>query len=45
VADDDSTDRTAAIARDHGARVIAVNRRQIAAARNAGGTPFNWRGY
>jgi glycosyltransferase involved in cell wall biosynthesis len=36
VADDASTDRTAAIAREHGARVVAVNRRQIAAARNAG---------
>jgi glycosyltransferase involved in cell wall biosynthesis len=36
VADDASTDRTAAIAHQHGARVVAVNRRQIAAARNAG---------
>jgi glycosyltransferase involved in cell wall biosynthesis len=36
VADDGSTDRTATIARDLGARVIQVNRRQIAAARNAG---------
>jgi glycosyltransferase involved in cell wall biosynthesis len=36
VVDDASTDRTAAIARDHGARVIGVNVRQIAAARNAG---------
>jgi glycosyltransferase involved in cell wall biosynthesis len=36
VADDASTDRTGAIAREHGARVVAVNRRQIAATRNAG---------
>jgi glycosyltransferase involved in cell wall biosynthesis len=36
VANDDSTDRTGDIAREHGARVIAVNRRQIAATRNAG---------
>jgi glycosyltransferase involved in cell wall biosynthesis len=36
VADDASTDRTGAIAREHGARVVAVHRRQIAAARNAG---------
>jgi glycosyltransferase involved in cell wall biosynthesis len=36
VADDASTDRTAEIAGDHGARVIAVNHRQIAATRNAG---------
>src|SRR5437763_1171262 len=36
VADDASSDRTAAIARAHGASVVAVNRRQIAAARNAG---------
>jgi len=36
VADDASTDRTAEIARSHGARVIQVNRRQIAATRNAG---------
>ena len=36
VVDDASTDRTAAIAREHGARVIAVSHRQIAAARNAG---------
>jgi glycosyltransferase involved in cell wall biosynthesis len=36
VADDASTDRTAAIAREHGARVVAVHRRQIAATRNAG---------
>lgn len=36
VADDDSTDRTAAIAREHGARVVPVTHRQIAATRNAG---------
>src|ERR1041385_1619912 len=36
VVDDASTDRTTAIARDLGARVIDVNHRQIAAARNAG---------
>ena len=37
VADDASTDRTAAIAASHGARVVSIFRRQIAAARNAGG--------
>ena len=36
VADDASTDRTGALARERGARVVAVNRRQIAATRNAG---------
>ena len=36
VVDDASTDRTAEIASEHGARVVAVNVRQIAAARNAG---------
>ena len=36
VADDASSDRTAAIAEAHGARVVSVNRRQIAATRNAG---------
>jgi glycosyltransferase involved in cell wall biosynthesis len=36
VVDDDSTDRTAAIAREFGARVVSVNLRQIAAVRNAG---------
>jgi glycosyltransferase involved in cell wall biosynthesis len=36
VVDDASTDRTAAIAREFGARVIAVQRRQIAATRNDG---------
>jgi glycosyltransferase involved in cell wall biosynthesis len=36
VADDASTDRTAAIASQNDARVVSVERRQIAAARNAG---------
>lgn len=36
VANDASTDRTAAIANMHGARVVTVNRRQIAATRNEG---------
>ena len=36
VVDDASSDRTATIAREHGARVIAVSHRQIAATRNAG---------
>jgi glycosyltransferase involved in cell wall biosynthesis len=36
VADDSSTDRTAEIARQHGARVVSVRHRQIAATRNAG---------
>ena len=36
VADDASSDGTGALARAHGARVVAVNCRQIAAARNAG---------
>lgn len=36
VADDASTDRTAAAAREHGARVVSVSNRQIAATRNAG---------
>ncbi len=36
VADDASTDDTADIARRHGARVVSVDVRQIAAARNAG---------
>jgi glycosyltransferase involved in cell wall biosynthesis len=35
VADDGSTDRTAEIARQHEAQVISIDRRQIAAARNA----------
>lgn len=36
VADDASTDATAAIAAQHGARVVRVENRQIAATRNAG---------
>jgi glycosyltransferase involved in cell wall biosynthesis len=36
VVDDASTDSTAAIASEHGARVISVHHRQIAATRNAG---------
>ncbi len=36
VVDDASTDRTAAIAREHRARVVSVRCRQIAATRNAG---------
>ncbi len=36
VVDDASTDATDAIARQAGARIVSVNRRQIAAARNAG---------
>ena len=36
VADDASTDRTGIIARSHGARVVRVDHRQIAATRNAG---------
>ncbi len=36
VVDDASSDRTAAIAGEHGARVIVVSHRQIAATRNAG---------
>jgi glycosyltransferase involved in cell wall biosynthesis len=36
VVDDGSTDRTAKIAAEHGARVVGVNVRHIAAARNAG---------
>ena len=36
VADDASTDRTGEVARAHGARVVRVDRRRIAAARNAG---------
>ena len=37
VVDDASTDRTADIARSAGAEVVSINRRQIAASRNAGG--------
>ncbi len=36
VVDDDSTDTTAALAEAHGARVLSVQLRQIAAVRNAG---------
>src|SRR3984957_3280501 len=36
VVDDALTDATAELAKDSGARVISINRRQIAAARNAG---------
>src|SRR5581483_1864344 len=36
VADDASTDATAAIAQAHGAQVVSVSHRQIAATRNAG---------
>lgn len=36
VADDASTDRTAALAQERGARVVSIARRQISAARNAG---------
>jgi GT2 family glycosyltransferase len=37
VVDDGSTDRTAVVAREAGAKLISIRRRQIAAARNAGG--------
>ena len=37
VVDDASTDRTVAVAEEHGARVVQVACRQIAGARNAGG--------
>ena len=36
VADDGSTDQTGPIAAEHGSRVVRIERRQIAAARNAG---------
>src|SRR5438477_11596763 len=36
VVDDSSTDGTASIAHEHGARVIRVEHRQLAAPRNAG---------
>lgn len=36
VVDDASTDATAEIAKDSGAQIVSINRRQIAAARNAG---------
>ena len=41
VVDDGSTDATAKIAWDAGAKVISINRRQIAAARNAGAHAAN----
>jgi glycosyltransferase involved in cell wall biosynthesis len=41
VADDASTDRTAAIAKEHGARVVRVAHRQIAATRNSGARNAN----
>lgn len=41
VVDDASTDRTAAIAQEHGARVVSVQCRQIAATRNAGAREAN----
>ena len=37
VVDDASTDATARVARDSGAQIVSINRRQIAAARNVGG--------
>jgi glycosyltransferase involved in cell wall biosynthesis len=37
VVDDNSTDRTAAVALEHGAHVVRVAHRQIAATRNSGG--------
>ena len=36
VADNDSTDRTAAVAVEHSAKVVKVTKRRIAAARNGG---------
>lgn len=41
VADDASADRTAAIAEEHGARVVRVAHRQIAATRNSGAREAN----
>jgi glycosyltransferase involved in cell wall biosynthesis len=41
VVDDASTDATAAIARQNGARLVSVNHRQIAATRNSGGRTAN----
>ena len=41
VADDASTDRTVAIAQEHGAHVVSVKYRQIAATRNAGARGAN----
>src|SRR5262245_23410632 len=42
VVDDASTDATAEVARKHDATVVSVNRRQIAATRNAGGIVRPW---
>jgi glycosyltransferase involved in cell wall biosynthesis len=36
VVDDASTDKTSALARERGTKLVSINRRQIAAARNAG---------
>jgi glycosyltransferase involved in cell wall biosynthesis len=41
VANDASTDHTEAVALEHGSRVVAVHRRQIAATRNAGAREAN----
>ena len=41
VADDASTDRTATIAQEHGAQLVSVKCRQIAATRNAGARAAN----
>jgi len=41
VADDDSSDRTAAVAEEQGARVVHVAHRQIAATRNSGARAAN----
>lgn len=41
VADDASTDRTPEIAREHGARLVSVQHRQIAATRNSGAREAN----
>jgi glycosyltransferase involved in cell wall biosynthesis len=41
VADNDSTDSTATVAAAHGARVVHVTKRRIAAARNGGGRAAN----
>src|SRR5262245_19502435 len=41
VADDASTDRTASVAQEHGARVVSGGHRQIAATRNAGARAAN----
>ena len=41
VVDDASTDTTVQVAQDSGAKVVSINRRQIAAARNAGARASN----